>query len=66
MSELVQVNTSMDIETAKVLDQMAQDAGYYNRSAYIRLLIRREAARQGLALGKPAADPQKETSEQAR
>lgn len=64
--QLFQVNTSMDVSTLKVLDEMAHDAGYDNRSAYIRLLIRREAARQGRALGKPAVDPQKETSEQAR
>lgn len=65
MPELVQINTSMDVDTARVLEQMAHDAGYDNRSAFIRLLIRREAARQGRALGEPAADPQKET-EQAK
>jgi len=66
MADLIQINTSMDADTAKFLDQMVKDAGYENRSAFIRLLIRREAARQGRALGEPAADPQKETSEQAR
>lgn len=55
MSELIQVNTSMDQETAKVLELMARDAGYDNRSAFIRLLIRREAARQGRPIGEAAA-----------
>jgi metal-responsive CopG/Arc/MetJ family transcriptional regulator len=64
MPEIVQINTSMNLETAKVLEQMARDAGYDNRSAFIRLLIRREAARQGRVIAEPIAEPQKETTEQ--
>ena len=61
--QLVQVNTSMDPNTLKVLDQMAQDAGYDNRSAFIRLLIRREAARQGRPVGEPTLKPVEKASE---
>lgn len=63
MSELIQINTSMDTETAKVLDQMVKDAGYENRSAFIRLLIRREAARQGRPVGEPTLKPVEKASE---
>lgn len=63
MTEVVQINTSMDIETAKVLDQMAQDAGYDNRSAFIRLLIRREAARQGRPVGTATINPVEKAAE---
>lgn len=65
--QLVQVNTSMDLETVKVLEQMARDAGYDNRSAFIRLLIRREAARQGRAIGETlAVGISEKTTEQPR
>jgi metal-responsive CopG/Arc/MetJ family transcriptional regulator len=46
MPDVVQVNVSMEIETANQLDQMAQDAGYDNRSAFVRWLIRQEIARR--------------------
>jgi len=34
----------MDQKTAKELEQMARNAGYDNRSAFIRMLIRFEVA----------------------
>lgn len=46
MAEVVQVNVSMDNETAGQLDQMARQAGYDNRSAFVRWLIRQEYARR--------------------
>lgn len=46
MSDVVQVNVSMESETANQLDQMARDAGYDNRSAFIRWLIRQEVTRR--------------------
>jgi len=44
--ELVQVNTSMDRETASQLDQMTKASGLDNRSAFVRWLIRQEYARR--------------------
>ena len=62
--ESVQINTSMDRETAKMLDEMAADKGYDNRSAFIRWLIRREyaALRAGQARQThPTSEPQAES-----
>ena len=42
----VQINTSMDPETAAMLEQIAKDLGYDNRSACVRWLIRQEHARR--------------------
>lgn len=46
MSEVVQVNVSMEIETANQLDQLAHEDGYDNRSAFVRWLIRQEYGRR--------------------
>lgn len=46
MTEVVQVNVSMEQETAAQLDLMARDTGYDNRSAFVRWLIRQEYARR--------------------
>lgn len=46
MTDTVQVNVSMEGETALQLDTMAKEAGYDNRSAYVRMLIRQEYARR--------------------
>jgi metal-responsive CopG/Arc/MetJ family transcriptional regulator len=46
MSDVVQVNVSMESETATQLDQMAREMGYDNRSAFVRWLIRQEWNRQ--------------------
>jgi metal-responsive CopG/Arc/MetJ family transcriptional regulator len=42
----VQVNVSLEKDDAAILDQMANDAGYDNRSAFVRWLIRREWLRK--------------------
>jgi Arc/MetJ-type ribon-helix-helix transcriptional regulator len=42
----LQVNVSITSEDAKRLDQMMADDAYENRSAFIRLLIRREWTRR--------------------
>jgi len=41
-----QVNINLDDETAVILDQMAQEDAYDNRSAWIRRLIRLEHKRR--------------------
>ena len=46
MADAIQVNVSMEKETAAQLDQMAYQDGYDNRSAFVRLLIRQEYARR--------------------
>jgi metal-responsive CopG/Arc/MetJ family transcriptional regulator len=46
MAELVQVNTSITEEDAKMLDRMAAEDGFDNRSAFVRRLIRQEWARR--------------------
>lgn len=46
MADVVQVNVSMDREDAASLDNMAREAGYDNRSAFVRMLIRQERARR--------------------
>lgn len=46
MAELVQVNTSITEEDAKMLDRMMVEDGFDNRSAFIRRLIRQEWARR--------------------
>lgn len=46
-SQTVLINTSMDIETASMLDQMAVEDGFEtSRSAFVRRLIRQEWARR--------------------
>jgi metal-responsive CopG/Arc/MetJ family transcriptional regulator len=46
MSDVIQVNVSMEIETANQLEKMAKEMGYDNRSAFVRWLIRQEYARR--------------------
>jgi len=46
MAELVQINTSITEEDAKMLDRMAEEDGFDNRSAFVRRLIRQEWARR--------------------
>jgi len=46
MAELVQVNTSITEEDAKMLDWMMVEDGFDNRSAFVRRLIRQEWARR--------------------
>jgi metal-responsive CopG/Arc/MetJ family transcriptional regulator len=46
MSDLVQVNISMEQEIAALLDKMARATGIINRSAFIRSLIMQEYARR--------------------
>ena len=58
MNDVVQVNVSMDRDTAVQLDQMAEKAGYDNRSAFVRWLIRQEANRQSNLAPQP--EPVKE------
>jgi metal-responsive CopG/Arc/MetJ family transcriptional regulator len=42
----VQVNVNLDNTDAVILDQMATEAGYDNRSAFVRWLIRSEWTRR--------------------
>jgi metal-responsive CopG/Arc/MetJ family transcriptional regulator len=44
--EFTQVNVNVTKEDAHNLDQMAVTAGYDNRSAFVRWLIRQEYARR--------------------
>ena len=46
MAELVQVNTSITEEDAKMLDRMMVEDGFDNRSAFVRRLIRQEWVRR--------------------
>ena len=46
MPDTVQVNVSMDAETAHDLDTLAREDGIDNRSAMVRRLIRQEIARR--------------------
>ena len=46
MPELIQVNASMEKDTAAQLDRMAKEDGYDNRSAFVRWMIRQEYARR--------------------
>jgi metal-responsive CopG/Arc/MetJ family transcriptional regulator len=46
MSDVVQVNVSMELETAGQLDKMAHEDGYDNRSAFVRWLVRQEYIRR--------------------
>jgi metal-responsive CopG/Arc/MetJ family transcriptional regulator len=46
MPDLTQVNISVDEETLKMLEKMAREDGYENRSAFIRRLIRLEYRRR--------------------
>jgi metal-responsive CopG/Arc/MetJ family transcriptional regulator len=46
MSEVIQVNVSMETETANQLEKMAKEMGYDNRSAFVRWLIRQEYMRR--------------------
>lgn len=46
MTETIQVNVSMEAETAALLDKLARESGYENRSPFVRWLIRQEAARR--------------------
>lgn len=46
MTDVVQVNVSMEVETSNQLDKMAHDLGYDNRSAFVRWLVRQEYARR--------------------
>lgn len=53
MSELTQVNISMEIEEAAMLDELAKKTsrdGRINRSATVRWLIRKEFYASGLSL----------------
>ena len=46
MAELIQVNTSITDEDARMLDRMMVEDGFDNRSAFVRRLIRQEWARR--------------------
>lgn len=46
MAELVQVNTSVTEEDARMIDRMMVEDGFDNRSAFVRRLIRQEWARR--------------------
>lgn len=46
MSDLTQVNISVDNETMSILEDMAREDGFDNRSAFIRRLIRLEYRRR--------------------
>jgi len=46
MPDLIQVNTSITEEDAKMLDYMMVEDGFDNRSAFVRRLIRQEWARR--------------------
>lgn len=63
MADAVQVNVSMEMDTAAQLDQMAHDAGYDNRSAFVRWLIRQEYARRFVQVAKQVEE---QVSEQER
>ncbi len=42
----IQVNVNLDEASAQVLDRMAAEDGFDNRSAFVRRMIRQEAARR--------------------
>ena len=46
MTEITQVNISVDNETLAILEDMAKEDGFDNRSAFIRRLIRMEHKRR--------------------
>ncbi len=53
MTDVIQVNVSMELETAGQLDQMAHEDGYDNRSAFVRWLVRQEFIRRNSRIGQP-------------
>ena len=58
MANLIkQVNVSMDDATKEMLENMMVEDGFDNRSAFVRLLIRKEYKRRQIFMATVAPEP---------